>query len=113
MIYIASPYTSPLHTIVEQRVAAVTAFTVSLVEQGIPAFSPIVYFHPIAKARRLPTDAEWWHTINMSFLRYAEAMFLLRLEGWERSQGVKIELAVAKIAKIPVVHFGQDGKELQ
>ena len=113
MIYIASPYTSPLFSVIEDRVAAVTSFTANLIAQGVPAFSPIVYFHPIATALGLKTDAEFWHRTNMAFLRHADAVFVLQLPGWENSQGVKTEIAAAKIACIPIVHFGPDGKQLQ
>ena len=76
MIYVASPYSTPIRTVLEERVRRVTAFTAKLIAEGAPAFSPIVYFHPMAQVLALPTDAQYWHYINMAFMRKADAVFL-------------------------------------
>lgn len=113
MIYLASPYTTPIASVLEQRVTAAIQFTALCIQQGLPVFSPIMYFHPLAIHFNLPTDSGYWHNINMQFLRRADAVFALRLMGWEQSKGMKIELNVAKVAGIPVVHYGPDFKVIQ
>lgn len=113
MIYIASPYSTPIPTVLEERVKAVRQFTAACIAQGLPAFSPIAYFHPFATAMNMPTDAGFWNAVNMQFLRKADAVFLLCLMGWENSKGVKVELNVAKLVGIPIVKYGPDFKVLQ
>lgn len=113
MIYVASPYSSPILQVPEQRFRATAQFVLHLLQEGAgPVFSPIVYFHPLATQAALPTDAGYWHNTNMQFLRRAEVVFLLRLTGWEQSKGVAIELNVAKMLGIPVRHFSPDFREL-
>jgi hypothetical protein len=91
----------------------VVAFTGLCIQQGLPAFSPIAYFHSFARLMKLPGDAEFWHATNMEFLRHSSAVFLLHLPGWDTSKGCQTEINVAKILCIPVQHFGPDFKEMQ
>lgn len=114
MIYIASPYSTPLAEPMAtqvriKRFGEATKFTGFIIQQGVAAFSPIAYFHPYAMGLNLPTDAAFWDEINMSFLRHAEALFCLHLPGWDQSKGVQHELKFAKVARIPIVHW----KEVQ
>lgn len=113
MIYIASPYSSSSSIVTESRVFKTQAFVDHLFSEGILAFSPILYCHPIAKRLSTPTDAQFWHEFNMSMLRHTEVMFVLRLEGWQNSKGVQMEMRVCKILSIPIVHYGEDFRPIQ
>lgn len=113
MIYLASPYSSPLPLVVEERYGKTLAFTLQLMAQGYAIFSPIAYVHPFAKAGKMPTDAAFWQQFNMQFLRKSEAMFVLRLPGWDQSKGVQVEMRTAKLLHIPIVHFDQNGVQMQ
>jgi hypothetical protein len=79
---------------------------------GPPVFSPIVYCHPFAVANKMPVDAEYWMKFNMAFLRKAEALFVLRIQGWEKSKGLQIEMNVAKMLDIPIVHYNDKFEEV-
>lgn len=85
MIYVASPYSSPIPELVESRYSQVCEFVDKLILDGHIVFSPIVYCHPIAKRTGGGTDALTWMRFNMSILRRADALFLLQLPGWEKS----------------------------
>jgi hypothetical protein len=113
MIYLASPYSTPIMTVLQDRVAKAQQFTLLCVQQGLPVFSPIVYFHPMAMALRLPTDAGFWHDVNMSFLRRCDVMFVLRLTGWEQSKGMLVEMNAAKILGIQQVHYDANFQPIQ
>lgn len=108
MIYVASPYSSPFPELVEIRVREVTNFVDMLIKDGHVAFSPIVYFHPIAKRHRLATTAEAWMKFNMNMLRICETAFFLRLSGWENSKGMALERNVCKMLAIETMDFGPD-----
>ncbi len=111
MIYVASPYSSGGSP--EQRAAAHEEryreakrfVTYVIVEHGPAPFSPIVYCHPLAVESNLPGDAEYWYKFNMQFLRKSEAVFVLMLDGWEKSKGVKAELDMAQRLRIPVYYY--------
>lgn len=118
MIYLASPYTSPLQgdlKIAAERQRyqkAVDFMTHVFLTGGPPIFSPIVYCHPFAVANKMPADANYWMKFNMSFLRKAEALFVLQIAGWEKSKGMEIEMNVAKMLDIPVVHYNDKFEEV-
>lgn len=105
MIYLGTPYSSPLPTVVEERVRKAIEFTGLMSRQGFVVFSPVVYYHPIARAFGLPTDANHWHNVNMQYLRRAECLWVLRLVGWEQSKGLITERKLAKALSIPIIHF--------
>lgn len=107
MIYVAAPYSSPLVGVQDQRLDRTFEFVLHLVKHGVTAFSPVVYFRPTALALNLLEDAATWHKHNMAFLRRADAVFVLRLTGWEQSKGVQIELKLARALHIPVEHFSE------
>lgn len=117
MIYLASPYSAPLVgpaklDLENKRFREALKWAMTLTAQGLPVFSPIAYYHPIATALKMPTDAEFWASINASFIRKSEAMFVLHLSGWDQSKGVQHELKIAKMINLPVVHYGTDFQPL-
>lgn len=118
MIYLASPYTSnlagDLKAAAERNryVKALDFIAHIMMTGGPPVFSPIVYCHPIAVKHQLPVDAEHWLKFNVAFLRKADAMFVLRIQGWEKSKGVEIEMRMANMLGIPIVHFNDQFEEV-
>lgn len=105
MIYIASPYSSSDLTLVEQRYRRVCFFVEHLIDRNYVAFSPIVYCHPFAMRLNLSADALTWAAFNVSMLRRADAMFVLKLPGWAESRGVKSEITLCKLINIPITFF--------
>lgn len=108
MIYVASPYSSSLPELVEQRVRQVTTFVEEMIAQGFVAFSPIMYCHPIAKRLAFGTSAGDWMFFNMDMLRRAEAVYFLRLPGWEQSCGMAIERNVCKMLNMATADYDAD-----
>lgn len=107
MIYVASPYSSPILGVAESRYRKVRDFVDLMLASGFVAFSPIVYCHPVSMRTGHQTDAQTWMHFNMDMLRRAEAMYVLDLPGWKESKGLKIELNVCKMLSIPVVHYNE------
>lgn len=119
MIYLASPYSSPLQGALglgiqkDRYLKALEFVTFTMLTKGPPVFSPIVYCHPIALANpALGTDAAYWQKFNMAFIRKCEAVFALILPGWESSKGMKVELEVAKMLDIPIVYYNDSFEEV-
>lgn len=100
MIYVASPYSSPIPELVTNRVQKTTAFVDYLISRGEVAFSPVVYLHPIATRLDSYTAADDWLHFNMDILRRSDMAFFLRLPGWENSKGMKIERNTCKLLRI-------------
>lgn len=96
LVYLATPYTHPNPDIRELRFIAAERCAAALMKRGYHIFSPIVHCHGLAKKYSMPTDYLFWLTYNTAFLRAAEAVFVLKMPGWEESKGVVKELELVK-----------------
>jgi len=104
MIYIASPYTADPE-LMGERAAKARAFVAYLARTGSHPYSPIVHFHSVAVAHRLPHEFEFWRDINFNMIKRADQLFVLRLKGWEESKGVTAEIIYAHQLDLPVHHW--------
>lgn len=95
MIYVASPYSHPDSLVRQRRYENVERFCAQLCLNGYWPYSPITHCHYMSKRYDLPTDAEWWRRYNATFLRKADALFVLKDEGWNESRGVQYEVNLA------------------
>lgn len=109
MIYLASPYSSPSSSERHLRFKLVEQCTAGLMSKGVAVFSPIVHCHELANVYKLPTDAAYWEAYNMQFLRKADALYVLKIEGWDESLGVAQEIGVAKALHLPIHYVDEQG----
>lgn len=101
MIYLASPYSHAEERIRTRRYLATREFVWHHLQLGVPLFSPIVYAHQFARDFSAPIDAVSWQFFNDDLLELCSAMWILRLEGWDKSAGVAAETAYAIRMGIP------------
>lgn len=104
MIYLASPYTHKDKDVVHARVLETQRAAVKLwVGYEKVIFSPILHWHHAAIDNDLPTDAESWHAYNSAMMRRCDALYILPLDGWEQSKGMKAEIELAEQLNLPIV----------
>lgn len=96
MIYLASPYSHPSVTVVEQRFEAACAAVAELCRKGYVPYSPIVHFHPVSIRHRLNGSFAFWRDINFAMLARADNLHVLMIDGWEDSIGVIAEIKHAE-----------------
>lgn len=96
MIYLASPYSHPDATVREARFRAVCRRAAAMVREGLLVYSPIAHSHPLAIEAGLPGDWPFWAEHNRRMLERCSALVVLRLPGWEESQGVQAEVEIAR-----------------
>ena len=112
MIYIASPYSHYDTKTRKQRYDAVNCFCGHLFEsQGLFVYSPIVHWHPIAVEREWTGCFEQFRANDFHMLTLASEMYLLCLDGWEDSFGVRQELRFCRSLKKPVTIFDTSYQE--
>jgi len=99
MIYLASPYSDPDPGLRNFRYHAACATIAYLLREGRFAFSPIVHSHPLTEYG-LPGQWEFWETYDRWHLAHCRELWVLQLQGWERSLGVQREIEIAR-------HFGK------
>jgi hypothetical protein len=104
-IYLASPYSSTNPGLVQFRYTETERVTAELLMYGIPVYSPIVHCHHLATAHGIPTDAEFWYRYNMRMLSPAKKLLVLKLDGWEKSIGIRGEMDYARTHGKPIMYI--------
>lgn len=108
-IYLAAPYTNPSdpsdYRTREDRYRAISQATAHLMARGYILFSPICHSHHIAKEYGLPKDFKFWRKQDKCFVELAEELWILTLDGWTVSTGVKAEISFAKALKIKIREY--------
>lgn len=95
-IYLAGPYSHPDRKIRLERVKALNRKAAELMNQGHIVYSPISMTHPIAEQNELPLGWEYWQQQDRAFIEWADAVYVLKLAGYEESEGVKAEKEIAE-----------------
>lgn len=101
MIYLASPYSDPDPLIRKARYEAACDRTTRMLQDGALVYSPIAHSHALAE-RGLPGDWFFWADHNRAMLKRCDALVVLTLPGWERSEGVRAEIEIARTLPIAV-----------
>ena len=108
MIYLACPYSHPDEKIREQRFKKVTQVAAKLIDGGYIIFSPITHSHPIASLHALPMGYEYWKRFDETMIHASGAVWVLKLEGWQESAGIKAEIELALKLHKPVVFINPE-----
>lgn len=96
LVYLACPYTHPDPDTRQVRYLAVTRAAAVLTGQGVSVFSPITHSHPMSQCSDLPGTWDFWSRIDRDFLSCSYKLVVLRLVGWDSSEGVAAEIAIAE-----------------
>ena len=104
MIFVVSPYRHEIKEIEEQRVVLAENYVSKLIIEGKIPFSAVVYAHSLIKKHKLPTDIDYWKSFICSFLRDADEVHVLKIDGWNNSEGIDWEISVAKSLRIPIIY---------
>ena len=102
MIYLASPYSHPDGLIREKRFLQTRRFVAVQLKCGVTVFSPVVYGHQFVEHFSAPTSAAAWKFHNDEWMVHSAAVWVLRLTGWEESEGIAYELATADRIGLPI-----------
>ena len=105
MIYVASPYSHTDFRVQHLRYKQVADFCHQRVNEGDLVISPIAHWHYIAMNHHIDGDWKTWKEYNSQLISYCREMWVLMLEGWEDSIGVRAELDLAEEHDIPVRFF--------
>lgn len=113
LIYLASPYSHADGATMAGRFRAVCDAASRLMRDGHLIFSPIAHSHPIAMRTALPTDWTYWQQFDRAILAACGELWVLTLEGWDASQGVQAEVALAMQMGLAVRYVDPDTLEVR
>lgn len=102
--YLASPYSHTDPEVRQARFETVCKVALELMKKGEAIFCPIAHSHPIDVLGE-QGDHDFWMKQDIPILRHAAKMKVLKLEGWEKSRGIKQEIETAEKLFIPVYYI--------
>lgn len=106
---IINPYTGTEKQMAERANQASLA-TLELLKLGIPALSVNVHNDAIEKRFNITPDIgiELFLPLSEKIIESAIGVIVLKLDGWEKSNGVRMEIEYAKKNNVPVFYLSVD-----
>ncbi len=104
LVYLASPYTKSPNLDTACREVCLAA--AELMKAGVYPISPIAHSHTVAMLSGLnPKDHAFWLDQCRPLQAACDAIVILKLPGWDESDGIKAEWAQAYLLKQPVYYL--------
>lgn len=96
LIYLATPYNHPDPAVRELRFVLACSIAGHLMRDRVYLFCPIAHTHPIALQGNLPYGWDYWQEYDRLMLAACDELWIVQMDGWERSEGIKGEIEIAK-----------------
>lgn len=89
--YVATPYSD--YGDLDEAARQASLATAWIMMRGFSAISPIVHGHAVAKEAGLdPLAHEFWMRVSLPLLRASHGLIVVRLLGWDLSDGIRQEI---------------------
>lgn len=107
IVYLAGPYTHKDPDVRQRRYVEHTIAAAKLADlDRVAVFSPIAHGHALCVDGGLDRlEHDFWMRQCLPFLRLADAMVVLEIEGLSASKGTAAEIAEAQVCGIPVYRW--------
>ncbi len=96
LIYLASPYSHECDPVRELRFRQICEYAGYFMSMGYDIYSPIAHSHSIAVHSQLPTDWQFWRNTCTKMISKCDEFWVLTMDGWATSIGVREETKIAK-----------------
>ncbi len=104
-IFVAGPFNANSEDIKNERIKIIAEYCVKTFNGGNSPISALLMGLSFAKYGNLTTDTETWKLFSETMLKGCDEVHVLKIEGWEKSNGVKIEIEKAIELKIPIKYI--------
>ncbi|WP_265822537.1 DUF1937 family protein [Geovibrio ferrireducens] len=94
-IYLAIPYTHEDENIRQYRFEVANEIAAKLMKEGDFVYSPISHSHPLVRYG-LPVEWDFWADYDTTFIEWADALYVVAIDGWQTSTGVTAEIKIAQ-----------------
>lgn len=105
LIYLACPFRHEDPSIQKKRCAAAHYVAAQLFLEGKLVFSPLTHNELLINIIHDQVPPERWMQFDLTILKMAQKLYVLKMAGWEKSKGVAREIAFAKAGGIEVVEI--------
>ena len=106
--YLASPYSRHPRGFDAAAREAAEAAAICL-KAGIMVVSPIAHSHAVNAIMQGPTDAATWAKLNDAIIEASAGIIVVKMDGWETSDGIAAEIKLAGSLRLPVFYMKPDG----
>lgn len=100
--YLGSPLTHDEAAVRYERYQEAIRAAAWLTQRGIWCYSPIIQTFEMSNRYKMPYTFEFWDRYNQEMIKASQGMFLLMLDGWEKSAGLTAELTFCWSIACPV-----------
>lgn len=101
MVYVSCAFGENDPGIRKLRIDSAAYFCAEKMREGTVVFCPLIHNYYILK-HGLPVGWDYWEKFNKELLLRADRLYVLKLEGWEKSIGVPAEIALARKYGVPI-----------
>lgn len=106
VVYLASPYSHEDSVVRQHRFEEVCKLHAELLRQygeTTTFIGPIAMSHPVSTLGGL-SDTSWnfWAEHDKALINKCDELWVIKMDGWERSTGVSAEIAYARELLIPI-----------
>ena len=109
VIFLGCPYSSDDPAVVAERVDIASRVTVELLSRGHIVVSPLPLSHPLAKHG---TPKGGWYKYCLELLKLCNSLWVLQLDGWDVSEGVRLELSAAYVRGMDIRYINRETIDL-
>ena len=102
--YLASPFSDPDSIIQNIRFHDAVEVAYLLNQQGYVLIEPINTGYPKYMNFKLRGDAAYWESYNHTLLDRCDGVIVAKLDGYDRSKGVREETFYARVKGLPVYY---------
>ena len=115
IVYLACPYTHPDLKVREQRWHLATKAAVHLARLDFVVYSPITMTHPMDVLMNEDggtLGSDYWVRFDEAFMEHCSMMYILTVDGWFESRGIKRETHFFRSRLRPVEYLSPAEVEL-
>lgn len=102
MIYLACPFRNPDPLVQRRRCAAAHYVAAKLFLKGKFVFSPLTHNETLIDIINDAVPGEHWMQFDLKVFSICTELYVLKMDGWEQSKGVTMEIAYAKVKGLPI-----------
>lgn len=106
LVYLAGPYYDDDPKVIKKRFNLFNKVAATLIsKKEVYVFSPISHSHPIMGSKAFNKDffkLRHWMPFDLSIMNNCDELNIIDIEGWDKSEGVKLEIEYAKLNGLPI-----------